>query len=172
MVSSKSNEWATPQDFYDELHREFGFTLDPCSTIENHKCEKYYTIRENGLLQNWSNEVVFMNPPYGGQTANWIIKAYEESRKGATVVCLITSSTDRSYWHSHIFPFAAQIRFIRGRLKFGGVKESAPFASAVVIFTEQIKFNERIYYYTMSVSEARKMKQKSEPRKEGSLYDV
>lgn len=142
MVSSKSNEWATPQDFFDELNKEFKFTLDPCSTKENHKCDKFYTIEDDGLSKDWSNEVVFMNSPYGGHTRDWIKKAYEESLKGAIVVCLIVSSTDRTYWHDFIFPRAAEIRFIRGRLKFGDSKMSAPFASAVVVFDESRTFME------------------------------
>ena len=81
MVSSKSNEWATPQDFFDELNEEFSFTLDPCSTDDNRKCEKHYTIDEDGLSKDWSGETVFANPPYGGNTAAWIRKAFTESKK-------------------------------------------------------------------------------------------
>ena len=156
MVSSKSNEWATPQDFFDELDDEFGFTLDPCSTDENRKCEKHYTLADDGLSRDWSGDVVFMNPPYGGNTGDWIKKAYDESRRGSTVVCLIVSSTDRSYWHDYIFPHAAQIRFVRGRLKFNGVQASAPFASAVVVFTDRIAYKNRICHYTRSVSSAKR----------------
>ena len=145
MVSSKSNEWSTPQEFFDNLNNEFGFTLDPASTHENAKCKKHYTIKDDGLNQDWSNEMVFLNPPYGGNTREWIKKAYYENLKGAVVVCLIVSSTDRSYWHDYIFPYAAQIRWIRGRLKFGGSKSSAPFASAVVVFS-QTKYNEKYIY--------------------------
>jgi len=97
MVSSKSNEWPTPQALFDDLNREFNFTLDPCATDDNHKCDKYFTIKDNGLIQDWSKDVVFMNPPYGGHTAEWLKKALDESKKGATVVCLIVSSTDRTY---------------------------------------------------------------------------
>jgi len=147
MVSSKSNEWETPQDFFDKLDEEFNFTLDPCANHLNHKCDEYYTIEENGLKQDWSNETVFMNPPYGGHTGDWIKKAYEESLRGAIVVCLIVSSTDRSYWHDYIFPFANQIRFIRGRLRFGNAKSTAPFASAVVIFSKHhVREEDRIFY--------------------------
>lgn len=53
IMSSNTNEWATPQKFFDELNKEFHFTLDPCSTHENAKCEKHYTIEENGLEQSW-----------------------------------------------------------------------------------------------------------------------
>lgn len=158
MVSSKSNEWSTPWDFFNDLNDEFNFTLDPCSTVENKKCNKYYTIEENGLNQDWSKDIVFMNPPYGGNTKQWIEKAYNESLKGAIVVCLIVSSTDRSYWHDFIFPYAAQIRWIRGRIKFGDSKSTAPFASAVVIFDAKNIYKEKIIYYKKSVSEKRREK--------------
>ncbi|GHU93206.1 hypothetical protein FACS1894208_02250 [Clostridia bacterium] len=156
MVSSNTNEWATPLKFFEELDAEFHFTLDPCSTDENCKCAKHYTIADDGLAQDWADEVVFMNPPYGGNTAEWLEKALLESRKGATVVCLITSSTDRTYWHEMCFPYAAQIRFVRGRLKFGDGQNSAPFASAVVIFSEARSYTEKIVYYAESVSEAQR----------------
>ena len=143
LVSSKSNEWATPQDLFDELNKEFDFTLDPCSRNGNHKCANYFTQKENGLLQSWNKNSVFMNPPYGGQTGFWIRKAYEESIRGATVVCLIVSATDRSYWHDFIFPHAAQIRFLRGRLKFGDSKLSAPFASAIIVFDGRKKYSHK-----------------------------
>lgn len=145
MVSSKSNEWSTPQDFYNKLNEEFGFQLDVASTIENAKCPMFYTVEDDGLSKDWL-AVNWMNPPYGGHTGKWLHKAYEESLKGKTTVCLIVSSTDRSYWHELIFPHAKQIRFIRGRLKFGTSKSSAPFASAVVIFSPKA-YEEKIIYY-------------------------
>ena len=132
--SSKTNEWSTPQDFFNELDKEFNFTLDPCSTRENAKCTKYFTVEDDGLKQDWSNDVVFMNPPYGREIKYWVQKAYEESLKGATVVCLIPSRTDTKYWHDYIFGKADDIRFIKGRLKFGGSKNPAPFPSAVVVY--------------------------------------
>ena len=134
MVSSKSNEWSTPQSFFDELDREFCFTLDPCATKQNTKCGKFYTIEDNGLKYSWAGEVVFMNPPYGGNAGKWVEKAWYESQHGTTVVCLIVSATDRTYWHDYIFPYASEIRWLRGRLIFGDAKETAPFASAVAIF--------------------------------------
>lgn len=132
--SSKSNEWATPQNLFDELDDEFNFTLDPCATDENAKCSKYFTIEDDGLSKDWSNEVVFMNPPYGREIKKWIKKAYEESLNGATVVCLIPARTDTTYWHDFIFGKANDIRFLRGRLKFGNSKNSAPFPSAIVVY--------------------------------------
>ena len=129
--SSESVEWSTPDDFFKKLDQEFNFTLDPCATVQNKKCKKFFTKEEDGLKQDWSKEIVFMNPPYGRVIKYWIKKAYEESLKGAVVVCLIPARTDTSYWHDYCMK--GTIRFIRGRLKFNN-KNSAPFPSAVVIF--------------------------------------
>ena len=145
MVSSKSNEWATPKDFFDKLDEEFGFELDPCATPQNAKCKFFYTAQDDGLSKDWSGKAVFMNPPYGGHTGEWISKALDESRRGATVVCLIVSATDRSYWHEYIFPYAAEIRFVRGRIKFGDSKSTAPFASAVVVFKDGFEKQKIVY---------------------------
>ena len=134
MFSSKTDLWATPNDFFDKLNDEFRFTLDPCSTHENAKCYKHFTEEENGLLQDWGNEVVFCNPPYGRQIKDWVKKSYEESQKdNTTVVMLIPARTDTIYFHEYIY-HKAEIRFIKGRLKFGDAKNSAPFPSMVVIF--------------------------------------
>lgn len=132
--SSKSNEWSTPQYLFDKLDREFSFTLDPCDTDGNAKCDKYFTVDDDGLIQDWSNDIVFMNPPYGREIKYWVQKAYEESLKGATVICLIPAITDTIYWHDYIFGKASDIRFLKGRLKFGESKNSAPFPSAIIVF--------------------------------------
>lgn len=128
---SESVEWATPQAFFDELDREFGFTLDVCATDENHKCENYYTIKDDGLLQPWHG-VVWCNPPYGRHIKYWVRKAYETSLTGTRVVMLLPARTDTAYWHDYVMK--GEVRFIRGRLKFNDGKNSAPFPSAVVIF--------------------------------------
>ena len=134
MFSSESNEWATPQKFYDELSKKYSFTLDPCATHNSAKCEKYFTPEEDGLAQDWAGETVFMNPPYGREIKKWIQKAYEESRKPkTTVVCLIPSRTDTRYWHDYCMK-SHEICFVRGRLKFGDSTNSAPFPSAIVVF--------------------------------------
>ena len=133
LFSTGKNDWATPQDFFDALNSEFHFTLDPCADHINHKCDKYYTVKEDGLLQDWENEVVFCNPPYSVKEQNeWVKKCYEESRH-ATVVMLLPARTDTDRFHRYILPYA-EIRFVKGRLKFGGSKDSAPFPSMVVIF--------------------------------------
>ena len=134
---SKTNNWSTPQDFYDKLHEEFIFTLDPCADKDNYKCKRFFTKEDDGLTQDWSRHTVFMNPPYGREIRHWIKKAYDESLNGATVVCLVPARTDTSYWHDYVIGGQAEVRFIRGRLKFGDSKNSAPFPSAIVIFKAQ-----------------------------------
>lgn len=135
MFSSKTNDWSTPQDFYDELNNEFGFTLDPCADEYNHKCNKYFTEEDDGLLQDWGGEIVFCNPPYGKAIKDWVRKAYIEGCKpNTTVVLLIPARTDTQYFHDYIYYEAKEIRFIKGRLKFGDSKNAAPFPSMVVIY--------------------------------------
>jgi site-specific DNA-methyltransferase (adenine-specific) len=129
--SSATDLWSTPQDFYDKLDAEFHFTLDPCATHDNHKTDKYFTIDDDGLKQDWSHDIVFMNPPYGRVIGDWMKKAAESN---TTVVCLVPARTDTKWWHDYVIEHNAEIRFIKGRLKFGGQKNSAPFPSAVVIF--------------------------------------
>jgi phage N-6-adenine-methyltransferase len=138
MFSSKSNEWATPQDFYNKLNAEFGFTLDPCATPTTAKCSSYYTADDDGLSKDWSGHTVFMNPPYGRKQKDWIEKAFQEGEKtGTTVVALVPARTDTKAWHNYCMK-ATEIRFIKGRLKFGqgaSKTNSAPFPSAVVVFS-------------------------------------
>lgn len=137
MFSSKTDLWATPQDFFDKLDAEFHFTLDPCANSDNAKCKKYYNKEQNGLLQDWSGETVFCNPPYGREIKYWVKKCYEESQKPNTkVVLLIFARTDTSYFHDYIYG-KAELRFIRGRLYFGDGKGRSPFPSMVVVFKEK-----------------------------------
>ena len=137
MFSSKSNDWATPQDFYNQLDAEFEFTLDPCASQASAKCASFYTEDDDGLSKDWEGQTVFMNPPYGRKIGNWIQKAYEEGEKSNTrVVALIPARTDTKYWHNYCMK-ATEIRFVKGRLKFGqgNTKNSAPFPSAVIVFS-------------------------------------
>jgi site-specific DNA-methyltransferase (adenine-specific) len=133
MWSSNKMDWSTPQDFFDKLNEEFHFTLDPCADDLNHKCDKYYTEDQDGLEQDWAGEVVFCNPPYGREIAKWVKKCRWESQRGATVVMLIPARTDTQWFHDYIYK-NAEVRFIKGRLKFGGQTENAPFPSMVVVF--------------------------------------
>jgi phage N-6-adenine-methyltransferase len=130
--SSATDDWATPQDFFDRMNSRFGpFELDVCADNENAKCPHYFTAEDNGLAQQWEGRC-WMNPPYGRTIRHWMRKAYESSLAGATVVCLVPARTDTAWWHD--FAARGKVEFIRGRLKFGGHKNSAPFPSAIVIF--------------------------------------
>lgn len=132
-VVGKTDEWATPQWLFDQLDAEFHFTLDPCSTDENTKCEKHYTKEQDGLAQDWSGETVFCNPPYGRELPRWIQKCAMSAGGGATVVLLIPARTDTKAFHEYIYG-TAEIRFIKGRVRFGGAKYNAPFPSMIVIW--------------------------------------
>ena len=134
-TTSNNMEWETPQALFDELDAEFHFTLDPCSTDANAKCEKHYTVEDDGLSKTWEGETVFCNPPYGRAIGDWVRKCAEESGH-AKVVMLIPARTDTTYFHDYIYG-KAKLRFIRGRLKYelGGVAlQSSPFPSMIVEF--------------------------------------
>ena len=130
--SSATCDWATPPDLFEELNREFEFTLDPCSSSTNAKCASYFTVEDDGLKQRWAGRV-FMNPPYGRQISSWMAKAWESTHAGAElVVCLVPARTDTAWWHD--YAARGEIRFLKGRLRFGDAATSAPFPSAVVVF--------------------------------------
>jgi phage N-6-adenine-methyltransferase len=130
--TSKTDLWSTPQETFDKLHQEFGFTLDVCALPENAKCADFYSPRNNGLAQPWTG-VCWMNPPYGRAIGYWIAKAYSAAQGGATVVALVPVRTDTAWWQDYVIK-AAEIRFLRGRLRFGGATNGAPFPNAVVVF--------------------------------------
>ena len=145
MFSSKSNDWATPQSFFDKLNNIFGpFTLDAAASADNYKVSKYFTEADDSLIQDWSGHTVFLNPPYGRALKDWVKKSYEEGKKdNTTVVMLIPARTDTKYWHDYVMK-ADEIRFVRGRIKFGDETNSAPFPSAVVVFRQSAYPSPRI----------------------------
>jgi phage N-6-adenine-methyltransferase len=132
LFTSNTDLYGTPQKLFDDLHAEFDFQLDVCAIPENAKCLRYFTPEQDGLAQKWEG-VCYMNPPYGREIGGWMKKAYESSLEGATLVCLLPSRTDTAWWHDYVTK-AAEIRFLRGRLKFNDSKGSAPFPSVIVIF--------------------------------------
>ena len=135
--SSATDLWSTPQDYFDGIAREFNFVLDVCATDENTKCEHWFTKERCGLAHSWHgfNGDIWMNPPYGRGIGDWVKKAYETATQGTTVVCLLPARTDTKWWHD--YAMKGEIRFLKGRLKFGGAKNNAPFPSALVIFRKQ-----------------------------------
>ena len=147
MFSKATDEWATPQDTFDALDREFRFALDAAASDTNHKCAAYLTQEMNALACDWLAAVevlgrgaVWLNPPYS-KCREFIAKAAGETRKGCTVVCLVPSRTDTRWWHEHVWDReqhkprpGVEVRFIKGRLKFGGATAGAPFPSVVIVF--------------------------------------
>lgn len=135
MFSSQKDSWETPQDFFNKLDALFKFEIDVCATVENAKCGRFFSPEMNGLEQDWKG-VCWMNPPYGRKINRWIEKAYRSAQEnGATVVCLLPASVDTKWWHDYCAK--GEVFFLKGRLKFGGSKSSAPFPSAVVVFRPQ-----------------------------------
>ena len=130
--SSKTDDWATPQSFFDEMDAEFSFDLDVCASADNAKASRFLTKEDDALSQTWSG-TCWMNPPYGRGIGAWIKKAYETAASGHTVVCLIPSRTDTSWWHRYCAK-STDIRFVSGRLSFGNGDGRAPFPSVVVVF--------------------------------------
>lgn len=137
MFSSNTDLWATPQAFFDRLHRVFRFETDVCALPENAKCGRFFSPDMDGLKQEWQG-VCWMNPPYGREIGKWVEKAYRSAKEnGATVVCLLPARVDTRWWHD--FCAKGEFLFVKGRLKFGAAKDSAPFPNAVVVFRPSIQ---------------------------------
>ena len=132
LLTSLTDEWETPQDLFDKLDSEFHFTLDVCANAQNHKCNQYYTKADDGLKMPWGG-VIWCNPPYGREVGKWVEKC---ANCDGMAVMLLPARTDTRWFHEFIYN-KAEVRFIKGRLKFGGSKNSAPFPSMVVIFRKE-----------------------------------
>ena len=145
MFSSDFQAWSTPQWLFDKLNNEFHFTLDACADSSNHKCRKYYNIATNGLAQSWENEVVWINPEYK-HVKEWVNKAHDEvlHNDNTVAVMLIPARPETKVFCEVIVPHAAEIRFLKGRLKFSGHANSAPFPSCIVVFTKFPRMGEKV----------------------------
>lgn len=135
---SRGSDWGTPQNLFDILNQEFHFTLDSCASKWNAKCKKYFTEKDDGLKQDWGNNVIFMNPPYGKVLNDWMSKAYHSSLSGATVVCLVPAATDTNWWHR--FALKGEIRYLRGRPRFvtpEGTWQQTFSPSVIIIFNKK-----------------------------------
>ena len=139
LLSSKKMDWCTPKDFFAELNREFNFVLDAAATERNKKCRMCFTPETDGLSQSWDcGGAIFCNPTYGMEIGKWVEKAYIEASKCKhPIVLLIPSRTDTQYFHKYIYR-KAEIRFVKGRLRFtdekGEAGDPAPFPSMLVIY--------------------------------------
>lgn len=142
VVSKDTDEWETPDYLYKSMDDIYSFTLDVCATDNNTKCDRYYTIEEDGLKGDW-DRFNWCNPPYSrGQLERWLKRAYEETLKGNTTVVLMPSNTDTGYFHDYVwdervnswYPWVDTVYMVNGRLKFSDVKNSARFPSMLVVF--------------------------------------
>ena len=132
IFGSGTDQWETPQEFFESLDKEFGFKTDVCATAENTKCERFFSPEQNGLLQEWTG-VCWCNPPYGREIKKWVRKA---AGSEATTVLLLPARTDTGWFHEHIYG-KAEVRFLRGRIKFSGAKHNAPFPCMLVVFRNE-----------------------------------
>lgn len=137
--SSQSSEWETPDDLFKKYDDVYHFSLDVCATLHNRKVERYFSPQQDGLAQKWTGFSCWMNPPYGAEIEKWVAKAHAE--KGCRVVALLPARTDTRWWHEHVFSGrhtkdspARIVEFLRGRIKFKGAENSAPFPSAIVVW--------------------------------------
>lgn len=135
--SSARHDWRTPRGIFDDLHREFRFTLDAAASDDNALLPTYFTEDDNGLWQDWSPGPAFCNPPYS-HVSEWVKKAAMEQQRGVTSVLLIPSRTDTAWFHDWVLPHAEEIRFLRGRINFEAdgprIGHNAPFPSMIVVF--------------------------------------
>jgi len=128
---SSNQEWETPDEIFEPLNKEFGFTLDVAASQDNYKCARYWTREDDALSLPWGDEICWLNPPYR-QVGVWVKRAFQESLNGATVVCLVQARTNTNWWHDYCMK--GEVRFIRGRPKFKGCKHGLPQPLAIVVF--------------------------------------
>lgn len=142
IFSRKSDEWCTPKDLFNEFDELFNFNLDAASTHENALCDDHFTIEENGLERSWKGKRVWCNPPYSNVEA-WVDKALAETDVNVDtfVVMLLPSRTDTKWFHKLLYKHQVSVKFIRGRLRFNGCKQNAPFPSILVFFNGNVGLN-------------------------------
>lgn len=138
LFSSRTDMWATPPALFAQLHAEFGFDLDVCAVAENAKCPRFFSPADDGLRQTWRGRC-WMNPPYGRSIGRWVAKARESAATTAElVVCLLPARTCTAWFHDHILG-VAEVRFIRGRVKFGDARHPAPFPSMLAVYRNPVR---------------------------------
>ena len=136
LFQSDRHDWQTPWHLWEQWHAEFQFTIDATANADNAMLPRFWTIEDDALLQDWSGERVWCNPPYGRDHSKFIRKA--AFKEAEIAVLLLPVRTDTIVWHEAIFPIA-EVRFLKGRLKFNGATNMAPFPSALVIWRSEKK---------------------------------
>jgi phage N-6-adenine-methyltransferase len=138
--NGNGREWATPPEVFEPLDREFRFTVDACATPQNAKVPRFWAEAENGLEQDWRGERVFLNPPYGREIYAWTLKA--RTSGADIVVAVLPASSDLAWWHDDVIGGGAEIRYLRGRVRFltgGPYRASGFFPSVIVIWRKRPK---------------------------------
>jgi phage N-6-adenine-methyltransferase len=132
---SVRQDWETPQELFDEMNKEFHFTLDAAASQENSKVEEFISKEQDAFKVDWGTNVCWLNPPYGRgyPLVSWVKRAHEQSLAGATVVMLIPARTNTNWFHDYCLAHG-EVRFIRGRPKFGGATHGLPQPLCFVIF--------------------------------------
>ena len=134
MTKFSTDNWATPKAFFDKLDTKYHFTLDPCASDTNTKCQKYYTKADDGRTKHWTGEVCWVNPPYGKELKSWVLKCFLESLKGTKIALLLPATCiSTSYFHDFVLG-TARLEFVRGRLHFNDGETGAPFPSIVAYY--------------------------------------
>lgn len=133
LFSHKSCEWETPKDLFEGLNKQYDFNLDVCATKENAKCACFFDKKDDGLIKEWKRKRIWCNPPYGNEISKWVKKAYDSRFDNEIIVMLLPARTDTRWFHEYIYN-KAEVVFLKGRLKFGNSKNSAPFPSMIVVF--------------------------------------
>ena len=114
---SVKTDWSTHWDFFKPLNNEFNFTVDAAADAENCKVERHWDEQTDGLKQDWNNEIVWCNPPYGRNVPEWLKKVQEAAKNGGTSVFLIPARTNTIWFHKLCLA-ADEVRFVKGRPKF------------------------------------------------------
>ncbi|GAI17513.1 unnamed protein product [marine sediment metagenome] len=133
IFKSESTEYETPKEIFEPLQKEFDLRLDVCATKENAKCELFFTKEEDALSKDW-NENFWMNPPFSRNLKKWVQKAYEESEKGVTGVLLLPVGSNTLWWHKYIIDTKAEVRFLKGEIKFSNQKRGLWLPFAIIIY--------------------------------------
>ena len=149
MFTSGKDNWETPNDLFERYNSRYSFLLDAAADSTNRKVTSYFGpggLEEDALTADWGPWLqkgnIWLNPPYSrGLQKKFIEKAVNEKAKLdphhhglGHVVCLLPARTDTKLFHEIIKPYAADIEFLKGRIKFVGAEHGAPFPSMVVIF--------------------------------------
>lgn len=137
--SAKTDDWLTPPEVFEPLHAEFDFDIDLTASAGHERLPLYFTPEVDALTRSWSALpwTGWCNPPYSNDGA-FVKKAYEESLLGFTTVLLVYAKTDVKWWHKYVLPFADEVRYIEGRVRFllpdGTQGAPAPKGSAIIVF--------------------------------------